>query len=91
MDEDELMKKILEVDKKLGEKEKEEVKAHKTEEYYEKLLKKTGMKDLKEIIIYSPTPAGYRAWLEKGYKGSFEEFLILYRYGIKKYGRWKSF
>ncbi|RLF28009.1 MAG: hypothetical protein DRN05_04825 [Thermoplasmata archaeon] len=50
--------------------------------YIQKLLKKTGMRNLEDILIYSKTRAGWRAWLEK-YTGSFTDFLRLYNYAEK--------
>ena len=58
--------------------------------FIKKLMKKTGMKNLREASMYPATKAGYRAWLEK-YKGTYEEFLTLRNFAVKIYGRWKSF
>ena len=89
MDKDDLMKEVLEAEKKLREKKKEEKKEEggegTLEKYIQKLLKKTGMENLKDILIYSKTEAGWRAWLEK-YTGTFTEFLQLYNYAEYAFG-----
>ena len=97
----EYMAKLLDLEKAEEEEKKKESKVDEKkridedtkwlEQFINELLKKTGMERLKDILIFSPTEAGYRAWLDKGYKGTFEEFMTLYNIAVKIYGEWKSF
>ena len=99
LDMKEFIARVAQVEKEMGEEEKKETE-EKTEikedvswmmtEFVKKLLKETGMENLKDIRKYSPTKAGYRGWSEK-YRGSYEEFLTLYNFALKIYGEWSSF